>query len=882
MTLVAEAFVRLRPDTTTFRAEAAAGIGSSLSGANTAALGLGKGAIRASAGILGITTAATLGAVALKEIIGGAAAFEQELDVLAVVSGATAAEMERVGQAAKDLGADITLPGISAGDAAVAMNELAKSGLSITDTLGGARGALQLAAAAEIEVGEAASIAGSALNVFGLQGDQATHVADLLAGASIAAQGEVTDMAMSLQQAGTVSAQAGLSIEQTVGAIALLAKNGLLGSDAGTSLRTTLLRLIPTTKEAKQYTDALGISIDETRTLGDQLPEVIEQYRNALSKLNPVLQQQALTQIFGSDAIRGASILIREGADGYDRMTNAVDRTGAANELATARTEGLTGTFEGLKSQLSTLAIELGETVVPGLTEVTAGLAEVTAGAIELVETIKSLNQTKINLPGFGGQDDNNDDDDLGRLQRPFTFLKDQLNDLVGYEKDITSLRDTMKDLRPPDILDLSDARRDAKEEGKEVGKDFVAGVAAGIETAEQIAVTQARASLAQVIRQGKEAVAGAIASAQQALTSLGSRLAADAASVIDTGAVSQRIEEVAAGATRASAAASRARQSEAIRDARADLDQALRDAPIEREIRRLQEGLDRANRRDDRRDISRTLRDAQEDLAEARLGLGRAGPRTAAGNAEAALYLRPFLEGVKDAKTEVGRFNTEATIEKLQARLDGQTDDISGNIGRLRESLADAKAALVESQESFATEGLVTSLRSAAEAQKEAVTTGIADSIQAFNDGLITLPQLNVRLAKLLAANGVDYKNAGTKLGTAFVRGFEETLASIGAQAVAILAGPQDPGAGLRGRAVSPLQAARDAGIATATAKAALDTALLAEAESASGSLERIEALIRGGNPVGNPKDGAVIPFTKRRSGKIDYKEPYHRGSEN
>src|SRR4051812_13102653 len=76
--------------------------------------------------------------------------FEQSMNVLQATSGASAAQLEVLRQKAKELGADMTLPGTSAVDAAKAMLELNKAGLSLDDTMGAVKGTLQLSAAAQI------------------------------------------------------------------------------------------------------------------------------------------------------------------------------------------------------------------------------------------------------------------------------------------------------------------------------------------------------------------------------------------------------------------------------------------------------------------------------------------------------------------------------------------------------------------------------------------------------------------------------------------------------------------------------------------------------------------------------------------------------------
>jgi TP901 family phage tail tape measure protein len=363
--------------------------------------GVGQGQLAAQFAFFGpggATLAVVGGALAAATV--SAATFERSLDVLRVTSGATEAQLAEMADEAKKLGADITLPAVTAQTAADAMGELAKAGLSVQDSLSGARGVLELATAAEISAASAAQIVAGALNSFQLRGTEAVHVADLLAGASISAQGDIGDMSLALQQSSAVADQAGLSIDQLVGLITELARQGILGSDAGTSIRTMLLRLTPTTKEASQITHALGIELDRNRTIGEQLPEILDQYQKALSKLDPITRQQALTQIFGTDAIRSATVAFQGGAKGLDAATKAADRQGAAQELATARTQGTLGKLQGLQSTVQTLGLDIGKFLLPPLGQLADDLTVVAGISIKAVDALEKIAGVKI--PGTG------------------------------------------------------------------------------------------------------------------------------------------------------------------------------------------------------------------------------------------------------------------------------------------------------------------------------------------------------------------------------------------------------------------------------------------------------------------------------------------------
>jgi len=329
------------------------------------------------AGVRGATLAANAaflagaaGVVILAKSVGVAANLEHELNVFRVTAQATAEDMKLVGEEARRLGADITLPAVSASDAVEAMMELAKAGLSIEDSLAGARGVLQLATAAEIENAQATEIVANALNAFGLAGTDAIRVADLLAGASIEAQGSIADFGGALTQAASVSRQVGISLEDTVALLTLLAKNGIQGASAGTVLRVALLRLVNPVGQAKQVIRDLGLEIRNTQ--GQVRPEIFAEFEQATKSLTKAQRDAAAAQVFGVRGIRAQAILGREGAAALDDIREKTQRQGQAAEIASAQTEGFTGKIENLKNSLEELGITIGDIAIPLL----GGLAD--------------------------------------------------------------------------------------------------------------------------------------------------------------------------------------------------------------------------------------------------------------------------------------------------------------------------------------------------------------------------------------------------------------------------------------------------------------------------------------------------------------------------
>lgn len=314
--------------------------------------------------------------------------FERNLNSFQAATRATADEMSRVSRLAEQLGADLTLPNTSAKDAAEAMTELANAGLSVQDSMGAARGALQLGAAAGVSAGRAAEIAANALNAFGLAGDQAGRVADLLAGAANSASGKITDMAQGFRQAATSFKQAGFSVEDLTTAMALMAKAGVQGSDAGTSLRVMAGRLVPQTKQAAAAMKALRVETldasDNIKPLRDQ----IAQFSQAIARLPSGQKVNVLKAIFGEDAQRAAGILF-QGTKAFDDMAKAVTRQGQAAELAGAKNKGLLGAIDAMKSAFEGAAIAGIRTVSEDLRRLAISIAGLVNKFAELDPTVR-------------------------------------------------------------------------------------------------------------------------------------------------------------------------------------------------------------------------------------------------------------------------------------------------------------------------------------------------------------------------------------------------------------------------------------------------------------------------------------------------------------
>ncbi|WP_315638520.1 phage tail tape measure protein, partial [Microbacterium paraoxydans] len=284
--------------------------------------------------------------------------FDAQMSNVQAATHETAANMGLLRQAALDAGESTVF---SATESAQAIEELAKAGVSTKDILGGGlAGALDLAAAGGLDVATAAGIAATSLQQFNLEGSDMAHVADLLAAGAGKAMGDVSDLSQALNQSALVAKQTGLSIEETTAGLAAFASAGLLGSDAGTSFKTMLQALNPTSAQAATLMEKYNLQAYDAQGNFVGLSEYAGRLKEGLSGLSTEQQNATLKTIFGADAVRAATVLYQQGAEGIEKWTDEVNDQGYAASTAAMRLDNLKGDVEALGGAFETALIDTG------------------------------------------------------------------------------------------------------------------------------------------------------------------------------------------------------------------------------------------------------------------------------------------------------------------------------------------------------------------------------------------------------------------------------------------------------------------------------------------------------------------------------------------
>ena len=311
---------------------------------------------------LGLTAPlAAAGAAVIKV----AADFEGSMNEVKAATGASGSEMKNLEQLAIDLGASTKY---SANEAAQAMIALAKGGLEPAQIKAGAlESALNLATVGEMGLAQAADLTVQTMGMFGIKAENAQQVTTALAGAAAKSTADVADLAQGLQQAGASASSIGWSLNETTAVLAAFADQGIRGSDAGTSLKTMMMRLTPQTDKAAAAMEKYGLKFSDASGNMDDAATVAQKLQDALGGLSAEERNRALAIMFGADAQRAAIVLMNAGKDTINDYIAATKDQAYATELANAKMKGAKGAVEEARGAIETAAISFGKRLLPAV-----------------------------------------------------------------------------------------------------------------------------------------------------------------------------------------------------------------------------------------------------------------------------------------------------------------------------------------------------------------------------------------------------------------------------------------------------------------------------------------------------------------------------------
>lgn len=268
--------------------------------------------------------------------------FQQSMADLSAITGSVGEELEDLTQTAREVG---KASGLGASESARAFAILAgQIDVPIESLKVLQRETITLAQAGALPLEDAANAVAGTINQFGMEASEASRVVNVLAAGSRAGGAEVVDLSESFKVAGAAANAAGVSIEETAGALEVLAQNNTKGAEAGTAMRNMLVAM----------QTRLGIDISETGFVGGL--KIIQEELDKMQ--SPVERTTYLAKAFGRENMVAAQFLLSN-ADAVEEMTTAVTDTNSAMEQAEIRNDTWAHKMEVARAKIDDVLISM-------------------------------------------------------------------------------------------------------------------------------------------------------------------------------------------------------------------------------------------------------------------------------------------------------------------------------------------------------------------------------------------------------------------------------------------------------------------------------------------------------------------------------------------
>lgn len=261
--------------------------------------------------------------------------FEDAMARVRAVSNAAGSDFRKMREEAIKMGANTKY---SATEAANALENLTRNGLSAADATAALSKNLEFAQANSIELAMGADILTNTMNEFGLKVSDLGSISDILSSTAAHSATNVELLGDALTNAAPLAQNCGIGIQETNAALGTLANVGIKGADAGTALRQFFLGLSHDTPQGSKALAKYGLVINQTTLQAEGLQATLEK----MSKSGIGRDNNALSDVFGSRAFAGAASLINN----YDKFVT-MNKTLSQSSGETSRMFGQsTGVME--------------------------------------------------------------------------------------------------------------------------------------------------------------------------------------------------------------------------------------------------------------------------------------------------------------------------------------------------------------------------------------------------------------------------------------------------------------------------------------------------------------------------------------------------------
>ena len=305
----------------------------------------------------------------MKDVIGNTVevgkAFDASMSNVAALSGATAEDLQMLRDTAKDFGSKTKF---SASEAADALGYMALAGWDAQTSASALGGVLDLAAASGMELAQASDMVTDYMSAFGMEAQKSGYFADVMAYAQANANTNVTQLGEAFKNSAANMNAAGQDIETVTSLLAMMANQGLKGSEAGTALTAVMRDMTAKMDEGAIAIGDASVQVMDAEGNYRDLTDILRDVEAATNGMGDAEKAAALSSTFTADSIKGLNLMLNAGIDEAAKFEEELRKSdGAAADMAKTMNDNLNGDLTNLGSKLEGVQIAIYEKFEPAL-----------------------------------------------------------------------------------------------------------------------------------------------------------------------------------------------------------------------------------------------------------------------------------------------------------------------------------------------------------------------------------------------------------------------------------------------------------------------------------------------------------------------------------
>ena len=324
--------------------------------------------------------------------------FESSMSKVAALSGATGDDLAALEGKARELGASTTF---SASQAADALGYMALAGWDTEQMLDGVGSVLTLAQAGEMDLAAASDLVTDYLSAFNMTASDTTRMVDVLAYAQANANTTVDGLGQAFKNCAANCNAAGMNVETTTAAIAMMANQGLKGSEAGTALNAVMRDMTAKMKDGAISIGEQSVAVTDAQGNYRDFADILADVEAATNGMGEAEKAAALQSTFTADSIKGLNLLLNSGAGELSSFRDELySSAGAGDEMARVMTDNLAGDVAAMGSAFEELAL----TVYDSVQEPLRSAVQLVTGSVvpALTAIVDNAGYVAIALAGVG------------------------------------------------------------------------------------------------------------------------------------------------------------------------------------------------------------------------------------------------------------------------------------------------------------------------------------------------------------------------------------------------------------------------------------------------------------------------------------------------